>query len=91
MFSKIWNQFNFKDCTYGIETYKISSARAVLWEIIDTINIYTIETSFYGYEKHNRIEHFHPKDLNNLGKEIIRTLYLFKVGEDPEKFPNLSK
>jgi hypothetical protein len=82
MLSKVWNQFSFKDCTYGIEWYKTSSARAVVWEIINTPNVFTIETSFHGYEKHFKTEHFLPNDLFNLGNEIARTMYLYTVGED---------
>jgi hypothetical protein len=47
--AKTCEQFSFKGCTFGIQGFKLSAARAVVWNMIDSLNVFTIETSFFGF------------------------------------------
>lgn len=45
VFSKMSNLFSYDDCTYGIDSYKSTSARGVVFNNLKTPNIFTVETS----------------------------------------------
>ena len=83
LFSNLNEIFRFKDCTFGLNWSKETTARALLWYNIQSPNVYTIETSFFGYTQSDgeRI-HFLPHDLFTLGKDLLRTVYIYNVKED---------
>lgn len=84
--SKICSYFSYKDCTFGIEWYKQSSARAIIWDMLKSTNIFCVETSFHGYMHKGSVEQFHPSDLFKLGQSILRAIYLDQVQEDCQLF-----
>ena len=42
--------FNYKDCRFRVEPYKIGTARIVAWKQFQITHSFTLETSFYGYD-----------------------------------------
>lgn len=50
----------------------LSSARHVLFEYLQIPLIYTVESSFYGYQKNDhRIIEYLPKDYREMGEKLI--------------------
>lgn len=86
MFSKISEIFSFKDCTYGLDTYKVGSARGQAFSLIKEPNVFTIETSFFGYIKNEEKVHFTPEILFTLGQEFGNSVYLYNAKEDKELY-----
>jgi len=49
--------------------------------MLNTPNVFCVETSFFGYNKKDKIEHFLPEDLFKMGEDIVRAMYLFSIEE----------
>ena len=88
LFSRISNIFSYNDCTFGIEWDRTNTARAQVWNIINVPNVFTLETSFYGYydKQIGKNVNFLPKQLYRIGRDLIRTLYLLNIKEDKKLF-----
>ncbi|EWS72671.1 zinc carboxypeptidase family protein (macronuclear) [Tetrahymena thermophila SB210] len=99
IYSKISSIFQFKDCTFSLEQYKESAARIVMWNEINKIreqffecfNIFTVETSFFGYKIGKKNEHFLISDLLELGEDLLKSVYINHKGEDKELYPNINR
>ena len=46
--SKLELAFNLADCTFGIDRYKQNTARAFMFYTSGSVNMLTIECSFFG-------------------------------------------
>ncbi|KRX07319.1 hypothetical protein PPERSA_06934 [Pseudocohnilembus persalinus] len=86
VFSKMSEIFSFKDCTYGINSYKSCSARGQVFNILKTPYIFTVETSFFGYMSQTGKSHFTPEILFSLGSGLANTLYCVTIKEDKTFF-----
>lgn len=53
MSAKSTNKFNYKDCKFGLEKDKESTARIVLFKELNIVNSYTLEASFFRSGKYN--------------------------------------
>ena len=42
--------FNYRDCRFRVEPYKIGTARIVAWKQFQITHSFTLENSFYGYD-----------------------------------------
>ena len=51
MFSHKTSYFQYKDCKFAVEKEKEETARVVLFKELSILNSYTLEVSFFGYEK----------------------------------------
>jgi hypothetical protein len=68
--------FNYKDCRFRVEPYKIGTARIVAWKQFQITHSFTLENSFYGYdlgEDESRM--FSPEDYQNIGLKFTMSIY----------------
>ena len=65
-------RFSFSSCRFGGGNNL--AARRVLFEKLDTPLIYTIESSFYGYQKDDfRIIPYYPSDYREMSESVLKT------------------
>lgn len=48
-----------------------STARYALHKLLGISNVFTVESSFYGYEKNSRIIEYLPDDYRDLGRSLL--------------------
>lgn len=73
--SKLCPYFNFNYSKFGVQKSKESTARIAMFKEIKTPTIYTWESSFWGNETGpNKGKHFTRENLEQVGKDICRTL-----------------
>ena len=68
--------FNYKDCRFRVEPYKIGTARIVAWKQFQITHSFTLENSFYGHdmgEDDSKI--FTIDDYNNVGLKFMLSIY----------------
>lgn len=58
MISKLNNSFNFNQCTYELSRQKEKTARAFVFKNFNVLNCLTLEVSFYGFRKDNKVIEF---------------------------------
>jgi hypothetical protein len=76
--SQLNPHFNFPSCTFGLSKLKEKSARGVLWKLLSIPNIFTLETSFFGYRDKLGLEkEFLISDLNRIGRDAAKALYTY--------------
>ena len=48
-----------------------------MWKTIKTPNVFTIETSYYGYKEKNSnvLIEFNPNSLTNYGTNIVQSIH----------------
>lgn len=74
MVSKNDERFDYSSCRFS--ECNFTSARHVLFEILQIPLIYTVESSFYGYQKNDhRIIEYLPKDYREMGVTLIETFW----------------
>jgi hypothetical protein len=67
--------FRYFSCRFKLEKYKLNCARIALWRDFAITNVFTIETSSYGYINNNRDTiPFTPSLLEEFGKTFGRSL-----------------
>jgi len=75
---KIWPFFNFNYSRFGVQKSKESTARVAMFKEIKIPTIYTWEASFWGNENGpNKGKHFTRENLQQVGKDIWRTLLVY--------------
>ena len=83
MFTNINNCASYKDCKFGLEKEKESTARIVVYKEIGILNAYTLETTFFGSDiraLENRDSkkfsdiHMNDKDFANIGRDFGKTI-----------------
>ena len=76
--SQLNPQFNFGSCTFGLSKVKEKSARGVMWKLLAVPNIFTLETSFFGYrDKLGMEREFQINDLQKIGRDAAKALYIY--------------
>lgn len=76
IFAQKTHMFNYKDCRFRVEPYKIGTARIVAWKQFQITHSFTLENSFYGYslgEDENRV--FTPEDYSDIGVKFTMSIY----------------
>lgn len=66
----------FEDCTFNIGEDKRSTARVQLFNLFKSPNIFTFETSFFGYARKKEKHHFTVQDYRMLGQVIGKAMYI---------------
>ncbi|KAL4463245.1 hypothetical protein ABPG74_007246 [Tetrahymena malaccensis] len=83
MLSKLNSILHYPSCTFGLESYKENTARGIAWNSgVNKPNIFTIETSFFGYnDKKNggKATHFKIQDLTKLGGDLIKCMFAYYI------------
>ncbi len=65
-------RFSFSSCRFGGGNNL--AARRVLFNKLEIPLIYTIESSFYGYQKDDfRIVPYYPKDYREMSESVLKT------------------
>ena len=74
--SRIHPNFSFSDSTFGIDKYKETTARALVFRGLSISSVFTLEISFFGFQnKGSSIkEHFLPENLFTLGADLMKSL-----------------
>jgi len=68
---------NFEDCMFKNDRIFESTARMSLWRLLKSPNIFTLESSFYGFEnkEKNCIIPFLTEDYRDIGKSVCIALF----------------
>ena len=68
--------FNYKDCRFRVEPYKIGTARIVAWKQFQITHSFTLENSFYGYDiGEDERKAFTEDDYRTVGAKFILSIY----------------
>lgn len=76
IFAQKTHLFNYKDCRFRVEPYKIGTARVVAWKQFAITHSFTLENSFYGYdigEDSRRI--LTSEDYYNIGQKFTLSIH----------------
>lgn len=73
--------FNIRECTYGITMDKTTTARATVFSA-GIKNVYTFETSFYGYTNNNSTFRLSNSEFDTLACSIISSLERFFLSKE---------
>ena len=66
--------FSYSDCRFHIESDKQRTARVVIWKEFGITNSFTLESSFYGYNRGDKICPYTTEDYNSLGETFVLSL-----------------
>ncbi|CAD8082229.1 unnamed protein product [Paramecium sonneborni] len=75
--------FDFHSCTFSLEPCKMKTARAFVYKLVkkyypnEVHDIFTLETSFFGYNEFYQIKQFTPHDLLQIGCDLYKSLLLY--------------
>jgi len=68
--------FNIKDCRFKVEPYKIGTGRVVAWKQFQITHSFTLENSFYGYERgEDEVVEFSVEDYQGIGAKFAESIY----------------
>lgn len=74
-------RFNYSECRFS--QCNTSSARHILFETLQIPLVYTVESSFYGYQKDgHRIAEYLPKDYREMGESLMEGFYEYSIGKN---------
>lgn len=76
--------FSLRDCTYGITADKTTTARATISNI-GIKNVYTVETSFYGWMSNGGVYRLSQKEFDSLGATLLVSLEKFFLAKESER------
>ncbi|CAD8093316.1 unnamed protein product [Paramecium sonneborni] len=83
IFSKNSKFFDFQSCTFSLEPSKMKTARAFVFKLVKKYypnqihDIFTLETSFFGYNEFYQIKQFTQHDLLQIGYDLYKSLLLY--------------
>lgn len=66
-----------------------STARYSLHKLLGIPNVFTVESSFYGFEKNSRIVEYYPDDYRDLGRSLLEG-YAMMLNEECPKLERLN-
>ena len=66
--------FSYKDCTFRVESDKQRTARVVVWKELSVTNSFTLESSFYGYLRGDKILPYTDNDYEKIGVCFLTSL-----------------
>jgi len=69
--------FSYNDCRFHIEPYKQRTARVIAWKELKITNSFTLESSFYGYLRGDKIRMYDIEDYYELGYSVLRSLLTY--------------
>eukprot|EP00347_Sterkiella_histriomuscorum_P022485 403338316 len=76
IFAKKTHLFNFKDCRFKVEPYKLGTGRVVAWKQFQITHSFTLESSFYGYD-YGEDQHkcFTETDYQEVGSKLCQSIF----------------
>lgn len=85
--SKISHIFSLNDCTFGLNYFQEKTARALMWYSLSSSNVFTVETSAFGYADKSRAQmvvNFTPQNLVKFGQDVLKAVYAHENQDDSE-------
>ena len=79
--SKLNTGFKIKDCTYGIDRSKANTLRVFGFKETSKVNVMTLETSLYGVNVVGGVEHYQPKHMKAIAKNLIDSMRIMLIKE----------
>ena len=80
--ARISEMFCYDNCRFKVTEDKLGTGRVVVWKELGVTNSFTLETSFFGYQKDNTVVPFGLEEFNSLGESFCKALleysYLLK-------------
>ena len=85
--SRLNEAVQFLDCTFSRGRGKQKAARVFLSQTLKQLNVYTFESSFYGYASgsHSSIKEFTPESYKKLGHTLVESMFLFLMNNSFSK------
>jgi len=78
--------FSYRDCKFRVENEKQRTARVVVWKEFEVTNSFTLESSFYGYNRGDDICPYGIEDYYSIGESFLQSLLEYHyVLKDLEK------
>lgn len=76
IFAQKSHMFNIRDCRFKVEPYKIGTGRVVAWKQFQITHSFTLENSFYGYERgEDEVVQFTDEDYQTIGAKFVESIY----------------
>ena len=70
------HMFNFKDCRFKVEGYKLGTGRIVCWKQFNITHSFTLENSFYGYDfGEEESREFSEDDYSTVGIKLCDAIF----------------
>lgn len=85
--SKVSDMFSLPDCTFGLSWFQEKTARALVWYSQETVNVFTLETSAFGYfdkSKQHVVINFTPFNLAKIGRQLVKSVYIYESKDHSE-------
>lgn len=80
------DMFRFFSCKFRIEKYKENCARIAIWRDFNITNVYTVETSSYGFLSRDRETiPFDAKYLQDFGESLVHSLLEYLLIQDEDR------
>ena len=78
--------FRFFSCKFRVEKYKENCARIAMWRDFDLTNVFTIETSSFGFlNKERETVHFNTGLLEEFGECLASSLFEFQLIQEEDR------
>lgn len=75
IFAQKTHLFNYKDCRFKVEPYKIGTGRVVAWKQFLITHSFTLENSFLGYDiGDGQFKLFHEDDYKKVGHKFCQSV-----------------
>lgn len=71
--------FNINDCRFRIDPEKLGTARVIVWKELGVTNSFTLENSFYGFQKGTDLVPFNPAQYTLMGESLMRGLIDYRA------------
>lgn len=80
------DMFRFFSCKFRIEKYKENCARIAIWRDFNITNVYTVETSSYGFLSRERETiPFDSKHLQDFGQSLVHSIFEYLLIQDEDR------
>ena len=78
IFAQKTHMFNFRDCRFKVEPYKVGTGRVVAWKQFSITHSFTLENSFYGYDfGEDESREFSEEDYYTVGTKFCDSVFEF--------------
>jgi len=78
--------FRFFSCKFKVEKYKENCARIAIWRDFDITNVFTVETSSFGFlNKERETVHFNTGLLQEFGECMVHSIFEFNLIQEEDR------
>ncbi len=92
IFAQKTHMFNYRDCRFKVEQYKMGTGRVVCWKQFNITHSFTLENSFYGYDfGEEESREFSEDDYLTVGSKLCDSVFeLHCVWQEIQKELNIT-